>query len=173
MKIKGNLIHISLLGAVLLLPVMVQAQFSFTNNNGAITITGYFGTNRDVAIPDTINGLSVTTIGGYAFAFSSIVSVSIPNSVVDIQSLAFENASALGIISVPGSVTNIGDWAFANCYVMTNADIGNGVISIGSGAFDRCASLANATIGNKVTTIGDSAFAESGLANILDRKSVV
>jgi hypothetical protein len=46
-----------LLGWLLLAtPVVVQAQFSYTNNNGTITITGYTGTNLDVVIPSTIAG---------------------------------------------------------------------------------------------------------------------
>jgi len=41
----------------------VQAQFDYTTNNGAITITGYTGPGGAVVIPGTINGLSVTRIG--------------------------------------------------------------------------------------------------------------
>ena len=52
---------------LLALPAAVQAQFTYTNNNGAITITGYTGPGGDVTIPDTISGLPVTSIGDYAF----------------------------------------------------------------------------------------------------------
>jgi len=41
MKTKRNLIQIWL--RLLALPAVVQAQFSYTTNNGAITITGYTG----------------------------------------------------------------------------------------------------------------------------------
>jgi hypothetical protein len=51
------------LGLLLALPTVVQAQFNFTTNNGAITITGYYGSDTNVTIPDTITGLSVTSIG--------------------------------------------------------------------------------------------------------------
>ncbi len=36
---------------LLALPEAVQAQFTFTTNNGAITITGYTGPGGDVTIP--------------------------------------------------------------------------------------------------------------------------
>ena len=51
---------------LLALPAAVQAQFTYTTNNGTITITGYYGSGGDLTIPDTINGLPVTDIGKYA-----------------------------------------------------------------------------------------------------------
>jgi hypothetical protein len=36
---------------LLTLPAVVQAQFTFTTNDGAITITGYTGTNSVVVMP--------------------------------------------------------------------------------------------------------------------------
>ena len=51
----------------LTLPAAVQAQFTFTTNNGAITITAYTGPDDDVIIPSTLNGLPVTCLGSNAF----------------------------------------------------------------------------------------------------------
>lgn len=48
---------------LLTLPAVGQAQFTFTTNNGAITITGYTGSNGVVAILDRINGYLVTSSG--------------------------------------------------------------------------------------------------------------
>ena len=53
---------------LLTLPATVQAQFIFTTNNGAITITGYTGAGGAVTIPDMTNGYPVTSIGNQAFA---------------------------------------------------------------------------------------------------------
>jgi len=52
---------------LLLLPVVARAQFAYTTNSGAITITGYSGPGGDVAIPDAIDGLPVTSIDPSAF----------------------------------------------------------------------------------------------------------
>ena len=53
--------------------VTAQAQFTYTVNNGAITITGYTGPGGAVTIPDTIAGLPVTDLGSFAFfAFSPL-----------------------------------------------------------------------------------------------------
>ena len=87
--------------------------FTYTANTGSITITGYTGTNTTVIIPDTINGLPVTSIGSYAF----------------------ENKTTLTSMTIPSSVTNIGVAAFAFCNSLTNVTIPGSVASIGGLAF--------------------------------------
>ncbi len=52
----------------LAVPALVQAQFTFTTNNGAITITGYNpAAGLNAVIPAATNGYPVTSIGDYAF----------------------------------------------------------------------------------------------------------
>ena len=75
---------------LLTVPAAVQAQFNYTTNNGAITITGYTGPAGAVSIPSTINGLPVTSVGQQAFFFAGVTSVSIPGSVTYIGGYAFE-----------------------------------------------------------------------------------
>jgi hypothetical protein len=70
---------------LLALPAAVQAQFNFTTNNGAITITGYTGPGGAVTIPSTTNGLPVTTIGYEAFySCTSLTNITIGNGVTSI-----------------------------------------------------------------------------------------
>ena len=75
---------------VLLLATRAVAQlqdFTYTNINGTITITGYTGTAAVVTIPSTIDGLPVVTIGNgveSAFYGTNVTSVIIPNTVIDI-----------------------------------------------------------------------------------------
>ncbi len=58
MNCKMKNIWGKLLGLVLglMLPVVAQAQFLYTTNNSAITITRYTGSGGAVIIPSTING---------------------------------------------------------------------------------------------------------------------
>ena len=68
-----------------------------------------------MVIPDT-----VTTIGGYAFAwFISVTSVTIPDSVTSIGWAAFSSCSSLKSVVIPSSVTSIGDLAFSYCTELT------------------------------------------------------
>jgi hypothetical protein len=157
-----------------------QPQFSYTNDNGRITITKYTGPGGAVIIPDMIDGLPVTRIGGSAFFESSLTAVVIPNSVTSIGGSAFSHCGGLTNVTIGNSVTIIGDSAFLGCASLssivvpdsvitveewaffssglTTASIGNGVTSIGRIAFSFCSNLRSITIGRSLTNIGDSAF---------------
>src|SRR5215469_11397619 len=83
-------------------------DFTYTNNNGTITITGYTGPGGNVTIPSTIDGLPVINIGNRAFTeLTSLTGVTIPGSVTDIGAAAFAYCSRLTSLRIPGSVTNI------------------------------------------------------------------
>src|SRR5277367_4418891 len=60
-----------------------------TNADSSANIVAYAGPPWVVTIPTNINGLTVTTIGEEAFAFTSLTSVTIPDSVTSIGDYAF------------------------------------------------------------------------------------
>lgn len=99
----------------LTLPVAVQAQFAFTTNNDAITITGYSGSGA-VTIPSYINGYPVTSIGDRAFYNCMFVtSVVIPDAVTNLGYMAFCYCQKLYYITIPNGVTTMGDHVFEVC----------------------------------------------------------
>ena len=90
------------------LPAVVHAQFEYTADNGTITITGYTGPGGAVTIPDTIDGLPVTSIGEWAFSCcNGLTSVTIPNSVTSIGDAAFQYCTSLTSVTIPNSVTSV------------------------------------------------------------------
>ncbi|MGC9940603.1 MAG: leucine-rich repeat domain-containing protein [Verrucomicrobiota bacterium] len=101
---------------------------------------------------------SVTDIGDYAFYYSELSGVIIPDSVTNIEQAAFENCVKLASVIIPGSVQSIGAYVFNECSSLTNVTISSGVASIGFDAFGFCTALPVVTIPASVTTIGDYAF---------------
>jgi hypothetical protein len=136
MNTKRSALLICLLGVVLLLPAVGQAQFTFTTNNEEITITGYAGSGGAVVIPDSTNGYPVTSVG----------------------TNAFYNCTNLTSVAISTNVTSLGLQSFSDCVNLTNVTIPNGVTNIGSGAFAWCTSLSSITIPGSVTSIDDFAF---------------
>jgi hypothetical protein len=118
-----------------------------------------------------LTGNSLKTIPNKAFydetykICQTLVSITIPNSVISIGEEAFAVCVNLTSVNIPNSVTSIGNSAFAGCG-FTNVNIPNSVTSIGRLAFYRCAKLVSITIPDSVTSIGNNAFAYCGLTNV-------
>ncbi len=123
------------------MPTGAQAQFTFITNNGAITITGYTGTNSDVVIPGTTNGYPVRTIGASAFFnCATVTKVTIPEGVTNIDFQAFTGAGLTSVL-IPDSVVRIGQSAFMYCVNLASLTIGTGVNRVEDDAFYSCSSL--------------------------------
>jgi hypothetical protein len=162
-------------------------NFVYTTNNstivtnGTIIITGYTGTNSSAIVPATTNGYPVTgigdsafracagltsitlgtniaSIGDYAFAFSGLTNIGIPDSVTRFGDYVLENCSALTSVTLGTNIASIGAGAFKTCFNLSSITIPNRVTSIGGQAFGWCSALAEVTVGNGVTNIGDGAF---------------
>lgn len=146
---------------LMIVPGVVSAQdFTFITNNGAITITGYTGSGGVVAVPASINGLPVTTIGTDAFYdVTRLTGITLPSSLVTIEAYAFSYCTSLSSLDVPNNVTSIGDWAFWGCDGLGAVTLGGSVTLIGAGAFFDCTSLTTLTFPDGVASIGPNAFA--------------
>ena len=160
MKTIRSVLLLCLLSALFLAaPAAVQAQFNFTTNtDGSLNIANYTGSGGAVIIPDTTNGLPVTSIGEDAFAYRILTSVTIGTNVISLGDGAFFNCTSLTNVTIPNSVTSIGEDAFDSCIGLTSVTISTNITSIAEYEFAYCTGLTNVTILNNVTNIGDGAF---------------
>ncbi|MCR4959379.1 MAG: leucine-rich repeat protein [Prevotella sp.] len=101
----------------------------------------------------------VTSIGFGAFLHNkNIKSVSIPETVTDIEPSAFYGCESLTKVHLPQNLTRIADFLFNNCGQLVSVAIPPTVSSIGNDAFALCSNLASITLPESLTYIGSRAF---------------
>jgi BspA type Leucine rich repeat region (6 copies) len=168
MKAKILILFLVLAG---LLPLVSNAQLTYTTNNGAITITGFTGSPTNIVIPASTNGYPVTNIGNSAFAHCiNLTSVTIPGSVISLGSDVFSYCFHLTNIVVD---TANAAYSSTNGVLFDKAQttliqypaglhgsytVPSSVTTIESAAFQLCTSLASVAIPSSVTSIGNIAF---------------
>ncbi|MBQ2988280.1 MAG: leucine-rich repeat protein [Clostridia bacterium] len=141
-------------------PASQGLAYTVNSNGKTCAVTGQ-GTckDKDVVIPETIDGYQVTRIGTSAFLYcQSLASVVIPSSVTSIGERAFYGCTSLASVGIPDSVTSIDHSAFHSCTSLASVVIPSSVTSIGDHAFSSCQSLASVVIPSSVTSIGERAF---------------
>jgi len=135
---------------------------------GIITSSSYNFELKNIVIPDTLDGQTVTGISSYIFPNKGITSLILPSNLENIASSAF-GSNALFEISLPASLTSIESYAFNNNSIV-KLDLSNctSLASIGRNAFSsnsiadldlsRCTSL---------ISIGSSAFSNNSFTSFV------
>lgn len=128
-------------------------------SDGTAEILSYTGSEKEIVVPEFIDGYKVTRINDSAFEYNSTLrSVTIPNSVTSIGNYAFNGCVNLTDVVIPDSVTTIGNRAFSNCIMLENIDIPHSVKNLGHYAFLNCESLNSVNLSDNLTTVEASVF---------------
>ncbi len=138
-----------------------EGDYSFTVTDNQATVTAYDGTATDVVIPATLGGYTVVALGNQVFQNNTtLVSVSIPDTVTQIGKYAFYYCTRLERVTLPSNLVAINNGTFSGCSALTSVTIPNSVQMIGKNAFKACSSLTSITIPSSVKTIDEKAFYE-------------
>lgn len=111
--------------------------------------------NQSYTIPQ-----GVECINWYAFMYSGITSVIIPESVVDIGGFAFADCKSLKEVVIPDGVKYIGESAFSGCFALEKVEMADSVLSLGVNAFLFCNSLSSVSLSRNLEILRDYTFAE-------------
>lgn len=145
-----------------------------------VEIVKYTGDEKNLKIPDLINGLSVVSIGEKAFYNTNVEKVEMPKDLKEVGSYCFANCKKLKEIKFNSKETNFGQSAFEdssvkkvtlptnlqkiskamfkNCKNLTSVSFPNKLLYIDDEAFYGCTSLSKMTIGEGIRKIGKNSF---------------
>lgn len=169
-----------------------SARFTFKSYEDesfgiSLSITGSTGLSGDISVPEEIGGYTVRKISTRAFRDNTeITSVTIPNTVTEIEYAAFKGCTGLTSIAVENnnaSYVSVDGVLFDKSittliqYPIGRQDaaysIPDSVTEIFEFAFSGSVNLTSVTIPNSVTTFGQYAFEGcSGLMDITIPSSV-
>lgn len=184
---------------VLLLSIKIFNIFSSTNITSTFSsyngfeidgskIIKYNSSGGNLVIPSSINGVTITEIGDYAFENLNIDSIIIPNTVTSIGNYAFANNN-ITLLNIPDSVISIGEGAFIHNSLreinmnydieLGNACFNDNYLGKEDAFFYKKGSKNTELISyggkikgnveinnNKLTTIGEKAFLETYIISI-------
>ena len=170
---------------VMVLTMLPTAAFAaddggFTIKDGILT--AYNGPGGDVVIPEGVTGFSgprrpddddmsdyfgdsawespATVLGplGVFEGNQTITSVTLPDSVTEIDNYTFAKCANLRTVRFGSGLKTIGRNAFFNCESLTQLDLPSSVTDIYYDAFASCSSLTRIKLPSGLTSIGDCAF---------------
>lgn len=127
---------------------------TWSYNNGLLTLNG----------TGDMYHYALTTAPWYPYA-DEIMSIDIAPGITSIGSYAFYGC-AINTVTIPTSVTEIGTGAFDSCEKMQSVTIPEGVTTIQNDAFYGCQMLTNLRLPSTLTTIGNRAFLGTVLENV-------
>lgn len=107
-------------------------------NNNELELTAYTEDEKIVIIPDTIDGMKVTSIAEKVFYLKKLEEVVIPNTITVIKESAFSSCEGLKKVEIPSSVREIKEYAFSNCSNLEELKLNEGLEVLGRYAFSRC-----------------------------------
>ena len=126
------------------------------NNEENVFITSYNGNEKDITIPNEINGLVVKNV---SLSQNKIIEkIILPDTIEEICDSAFANCSSLKEITLSNKINVIGSFAFGGCESIEYINLPNNINEINYSAFGGCTSLKNINLSN-CKKIGSLAFA--------------
>lgn len=140
-------------------------DYSIDGVTGTVTIKGYKGTDSVVYIPQTIEGYTVTSIGGFEDN-DIITKVVVPDGVEKILSSCFYECDNLTEVILPDSITEIGDFCFEKCKSLNQINMPSNLEYLGENAFYETISLRKVSFSEGLKNIYRYTFAESGIEEV-------
>lgn len=145
------------------IPLSYSVIYLADENDFEITdkgsIQSYSGDKKSIIVPDTIKGITPTSVANKAFANSDIKVIELPETIKTIGNSTFNKCTKLTSITAKG-VTKIGTFCFYCDTALTDVDMPN-VILVNTNGFSGCKKLEAVNFNETVEELYPSAFEDT------------
>lgn len=121
-----------------------------------------------VKIPLSFKSVTITS-GESVYGFeelSSLVSVTLPETVKRIEPRAFLECANLEKINFPEGLEYIGEGAFADCKKLKTVELSDHLTKVETAAFSACEALENLKLGKNIIEISERAFYGTAITSL-------
>lgn len=120
----------------------VEGFYTATLTDTTCILFSYTLDEKDVTVPEVIDGYTVVGIGSGCFnGLKRTETITLPDSVQYIESNAFSDCSALEHIYFGSGLLSIGDRAITGCNSLLSLSFPDGIKEIGNMVVDNCEAL--------------------------------
>ena len=145
------------------IPLSYSVIYLADENDFEITdagaITAYNGEKKSITVPETIKGITPTSVANKAFANSDIKVIELPETIKTIGNSSFNRCTNLTSITATG-VTKIGTFCFYCDTALTDVDMPN-VLFVNSHCFSGCKKLEAVNFNEVVEELYPGAFEDT------------
>ena len=122
--------------------------------------SNYSYLSGNIAIASAVDGIgTIKIVRSYAFSIMDAnVNITLPNTIKEILSGAFQNATGLLSIHLNEGITSFGPKVFEGCTNLVSVNIPSTLTSLPEYTFCDCKSLPTIDIPNNISIIGPNAF---------------
>ena len=151
--------------------------YTITNaTNNWVKIRGYSSAYpASLEIPKRVcyreEVFTVVFIEDYAFSDAVFSEIKLPNTILEIGTVAFSSCKYLKKINIPDSVTKIGERAFCQCAALCSVSLPKHLTYIPKGCFNGT-QISQIALNNSIVEIQEDAFAATNLQTIVIPDSV-
>jgi len=100
-----------------------EKDFEYKFQGESVEITKYIGKSNRVSVPAMIQGLPVTSVGGYTFNNNEVKEVILPDTIKNISYNAFFGCTKLKELKIPASVRSIRNSPTSLCISLESIEV--------------------------------------------------
>lgn len=140
--------------------IIRSGDYEYYIKNNQLVLGDYFGNETSLTVPEKIDQIDVTIIGGACFKGNATVqSLVIPNTVIEIQKYGISECTNLTQLTLSNTLVDLGPYALRGCEEIKKIILPASLRTIGANAFNMCSGLEEIIIPDGVVSIGAYAFA--------------